>query len=73
MSREVVVQFDGVSKSFGSLKVLDEISFDVGRGEAFCILGRSGSGKSVTVRQMIGLIKRPMFRPMFSRGNNCCQ
>jgi phospholipid/cholesterol/gamma-HCH transport system ATP-binding protein len=57
MSREVVIQFDGVSKSFGSLKVLDEISFDVGRGEAFCILGRSGSGKSVTVRQMIGLIK----------------
>ena len=52
-----VISFQSVSKSFGSLKVLDQVSFDVGRGEAFCILGRSGTGKSVTIKSLIGLIR----------------
>lgn len=56
MSPEAAVRFEGVSKSFGPLKVLDDISFEVPRGTAFCILGRSGSGKSVTIKQMIGLL-----------------
>jgi phospholipid/cholesterol/gamma-HCH transport system ATP-binding protein len=56
MSAEIAVRFDHVSKSFGALKVLDDVSFEVVRGQAFCILGRSGTGKSVTLRQMIGLI-----------------
>jgi phospholipid/cholesterol/gamma-HCH transport system ATP-binding protein len=58
MSRDdVVIRFDNVSKSFGSLKVLDGVSFEIRRGTAFCILGRSGTGKSVTLRHLIGLIK----------------
>jgi phospholipid/cholesterol/gamma-HCH transport system ATP-binding protein len=56
MNAEISIRFDRVSKSFGDLKVLDDVSFEVARGQAFCILGRSGSGKSVTLRQMIGLI-----------------
>src|SRR5262245_26472181 len=36
---------------------MHEVSFDVLRGQAFCILGRSGAGKSVTLRQMIGLMQ----------------
>jgi phospholipid/cholesterol/gamma-HCH transport system ATP-binding protein len=56
-TEEPVISFQSVSKSFGSLKVLDEVSFDVGRGEAFCILGRSGTGKSVTIKSLIGLIR----------------
>jgi len=51
------IRFDRVSKSFGPLTVLEEVSFEVPRGSAFCILGRSGSGKSVTIKQMAGLIK----------------
>lgn len=51
------VRFERVSKSFGSLAVLDDVSFEVPPGKAFCILGRSGTGKSVTIKQMIGLIK----------------
>ncbi|HWQ55128.1 MAG TPA: ATP-binding cassette domain-containing protein [Bryobacteraceae bacterium] len=54
---QVAVAFEGVTKSFGALKVLDDISFEVFRGTAFCLLGRSGSGKSVTIKQMIGLLK----------------
>ncbi len=51
------VAFDHVVKGFGDRKVLDDISFSVGVGEAICILGRSGTGKSVSLRLMIGLMK----------------
>jgi phospholipid/cholesterol/gamma-HCH transport system ATP-binding protein len=54
---ESAIRFDRVSKSFGSLKVLDEVSFEVARGSALCILGRSGTGKSVTIKQLVGLIR----------------
>ncbi len=47
----------GLSKSYGGKMVLDNLDFDVGRGESFVILGRSGSGKSVTLRQLNGLEK----------------
>ncbi len=51
-----VIGFDNVVKSFGDRKVLDGISFDIAKGEAVCILGRSGTGKSVTLRLMIRLL-----------------
>ena len=51
------VQFDHVSKAFGALKVLDDISFEIPRGQAFCLLGRSGTGKSVTLRHIVGLVR----------------
>jgi phospholipid/cholesterol/gamma-HCH transport system ATP-binding protein len=54
---DLAIRFENVSKSFGSLKVLDRVSFEIPRGSAFCLLGRSGTGKSVTLRQLIGLMK----------------
>ena len=51
------VRFDHVSKSFGALKVLDDISFEIPAGRAFCLLGRSGTGKSVTLRHIVGLVQ----------------
>jgi phospholipid/cholesterol/gamma-HCH transport system ATP-binding protein len=54
---EPAIRFDGVSKAFGRQVVLDEVSFEVRRGTAFCLLGRSGTGKSVTLKQMIGLLE----------------
>jgi len=50
------IRFEGVSKSFGDTHVLRDVSFEVRRGSAFCILGRSGVGKSVTLKLMIGLM-----------------
>jgi len=51
------IRLDGVSKSFGTLKVLDNVTLDVATGTAFCLLGRSGTGKSVTLKHIIGLMK----------------
>jgi polar amino acid transport system ATP-binding protein len=45
-----VVTLRDVRKSFGSLTVLDGVSFEVGRGEVTAIIGRSGSGKSTALR-----------------------
>jgi len=44
-----------LKKSFGSQKVLDGISFDLGEGKVTCVLGRSGTGKSVLLKLLIGL------------------
>ena len=50
------VRFDHVSKAFGDKKILDDVSFEIEPGQAFCLLGRSGTGKSVALRHIIGLI-----------------
>lgn len=51
------VRLERVSKSFGSHKVLDDVSFEVPRGGGFVILGRSGTGKSVTLRHIVALVR----------------
>ncbi len=53
-SQGPVVQFVGVSKSFGEVKAVDDISFDIHRGEFFSILGPSGCGKTTTLRLLAG-------------------
>jgi phospholipid/cholesterol/gamma-HCH transport system ATP-binding protein len=47
----------GVQKSFGTQRVLNDVSFSLQRGEILSVLGRSGTGKSVLLRLMIGLDK----------------
>jgi phospholipid/cholesterol/gamma-HCH transport system ATP-binding protein len=51
------VVFEHVSKSFGTKQVLRDVSFDIHAGEAICILGRSGTGKSVTLKLIVSLLK----------------
>ena len=46
-----------VSKSFGEKPILRDVSFQAGAGEALCILGRSGTGKSVTLKLIMSLLK----------------
>jgi phospholipid/cholesterol/gamma-HCH transport system ATP-binding protein len=52
-----VVAVENVHKSFGSQKVLNGINLAVRRGETLAVLGRSGTGKSVLLRLVIGLAK----------------
>jgi len=54
--RPVVVATD-VSKSFGDLDVLDGVSLRVNRGETLVVLGASGSGKSVLMSCIVGLLR----------------
>jgi phospholipid/cholesterol/gamma-HCH transport system ATP-binding protein len=56
-AREPYIVFDHVSKSFGDVHVLDDVSFEVLTGETLCILGRSGVGKSVSLQQIMGFLK----------------
>ncbi len=49
------IRFESVSKKFGPKIILDEVSFEVKRGEILFILGKSGMGKSVTLKHIIGV------------------
>jgi phospholipid/cholesterol/gamma-HCH transport system ATP-binding protein len=57
MSGGPAVVLENVSKSFGTKPILQDVSFHVHAGEALCILGRSGTGKSVTLKLIISLLK----------------
>jgi phospholipid/cholesterol/gamma-HCH transport system ATP-binding protein len=57
-SNKVAIRVRGLSKSFGEQKVLDRIDFEVRRGETVTVLGRSGTGKSVLLKLIVGL-QRP--------------
>ena len=51
-----VITFNNVSKRFGKQVVLDGLSFSVEKGEILCIVGPSGTGKSVTLKHIVKLI-----------------
>ena len=50
------IAFDKVSKGFNGRDVLSDVSFEIGAGEVLCVMGRSGMGKSVTLKLIIGLL-----------------
>jgi phospholipid/cholesterol/gamma-HCH transport system ATP-binding protein len=54
---KTAVKVSGLRKSFGAQMVLDGIDLEVGRGETVAVLGRSGTGKSVLLKLLIGLQK----------------
>jgi phospholipid/cholesterol/gamma-HCH transport system ATP-binding protein len=53
----IAVQFRHVSKSFGTQRVLNDVSFYIEQGRALCVLGRSGTGKSVTLKLIMALLR----------------
>lgn len=54
---EHYIEFQGVSKAFDDRLVLDNVSFFVDQGETCVILGRSGVGKSVTLKHILGFLQ----------------
>jgi len=57
LKKEVVISVRGLYKSFGDSQVLKGIGLEVFKGENFVVLGRSGSGKSVLIKIIAGLLK----------------
>jgi phospholipid/cholesterol/gamma-HCH transport system ATP-binding protein len=53
----LAVELRHVSKAFGARRVLEDVSLSVPTGSGFCLLGRSGTGKSVALKHIVGLIR----------------
>lgn len=51
-----VIKVQGLSKNFGALKAVDQLSFEVAAGQVYGFLGQNGSGKSTTIRMLLSLI-----------------
>jgi phospholipid/cholesterol/gamma-HCH transport system ATP-binding protein len=54
---DIVVKIEHLKKSFGEKEVLADISFEIKKGENLAILGKSGTGKSVLIKCIVGLIQ----------------
>lgn len=54
---DVMIKLRGLKKIFGSQDVLLDVNLDIRRGETMVIIGQSGSGKSVILKHMIGLLQ----------------
>jgi len=55
--REPLIEFKGVSKTFGTRNILNKIDFSIYEGEVTTLIGLSGTGKSVTLKHIIGMLK----------------
>lgn len=53
---EQIIETRGLSKSFGSFKAVQDLSFSIQQGDVYGFLGQNGAGKSTTIRMLLGLI-----------------
>ena len=67
--KEKIIEVKDLTAGYGAETVIDDISFDVKKGEVFVILGESGCGKSTLFKQMIGLDK-PMAGEILFEGSD---
>ncbi len=57
ITQEAVISIKGLYKSFGELEVLKGVDFTLHKGENIAVLGKSGTGKSVLIKIIVGLLK----------------
>lgn len=55
--RNKMLEVSHLSKQFGSIKAVDDLSFSVRKGTTFAFLGTNGAGKSTVIHMIIGLLK----------------
>jgi branched-chain amino acid transport system ATP-binding protein len=69
MSNDIILSVKGISKTFGGLKALVDVGFDIQRGEVYGIIGPNGSGKTTLINCITGFIK-PMAGQVLFKGQN---
>ena len=57
MSEETIVEFNQISKFFGSVIALQEVTMHIKKGEIMCLLGDNGAGKSTLIKTLSGVHK----------------
>jgi phospholipid/cholesterol/gamma-HCH transport system ATP-binding protein len=72
MKNDPAISLQHLSKSFGGRRVLSDLSIDIERGESVVIVGGSGTGKSVTLKHMIGLLQPDSGHVVVDGQDLCC-
>lgn len=68
-----ILEVNSLEKSFGEKKVVNEISFDIKKGEILCLLGPNGAGKSTTINILCGILGYDAGEMMYKgKGINLC-
>ena len=62
---EPLLQLDGVTTYYGQMRILESISLQVGIGELVCLLGGNASGKSTTLKTVLGIVQPRSGRVVF--------
>jgi ABC-2 type transport system ATP-binding protein len=57
MDNEGLIITEGLTKHYGRVVALDSLSLEIRRGEVFGLLGPNGSGKTTTIRLLLGLLR----------------
>ena len=54
---EPLLRLDGIDTYYGQIHILQGVNLDVGEGELVCLLGGNASGKSTTLKTILGLVR----------------
>lgn len=60
-----MIRYENVSIALGGRQILEDVSLEIRQSEIFCIVGESGVGKSVMIKQLVGLLKPDSGRILF--------
>jgi len=70
---EPTIEVVGLTKTFGDVKAVDDLTFTVGRGTITGFLGPNGAGKTTTLRMLLGLVPMPAPPPSAPAATSTCQ